>query len=96
MHVQCSWLRVGLIGKHNDSAIGEGRSKEIQKETLGAGTEEKRSKTLMLLTRVEKAEDLAHISYWVLTPIILLFLFFFFCCCCCCFLKQIMALTEHF
>ena len=95
MHVQCSWLRVGLIGKHNDSAIGEGRSKEIQKETLGAGTEEKRSKTLMLLTRVEKAEDLAHISYWVLTPIILLFLFFFFCCCCC-FLKQIMALTEHF
>ena len=78
MHVQCSWLRVGLTGKHNDSAIGEGRSKEIQKETLGAGTEEKRSKTLMLLTRVEKAEDLAHISYWVLTPIILLFLFFFF------------------
>ena len=74
MHVQCSWLRVGLTGKHNDSAIGEGRSKEIQKETLWAGTEEKRSKTLMLLTRVEKAEDLAHISYWVLTPIILLFL----------------------
>ncbi|KAB0344830.1 hypothetical protein FD754_021756 [Muntiacus muntjak] len=36
------------------------------------GTEGKGSKTLVLLTRVKKAEDLAHISYWVLTPIILL------------------------